>query len=127
MVKDIARGRGTTPSKVRANFGKGRVVLAKDAVGAGMADTVATLDKTLSRILGSRRRSGGPRAAIETIRDFEAFLRDEGGFSNAEARRIALGGFKVADTPREAEEHAESAGGEDHVELKKLLQEFAEN
>ncbi|MFC0410981.1 HK97 family phage prohead protease, partial [Roseomonas elaeocarpi] len=38
---------------------------------------------------------------IRTIRDFEGFLRDEGGFSHAQARAIAGGGFKAASDPRD--------------------------
>lgn len=38
---------------------------------------------------------------IATIREFEAFLRDAGGFSNAAARAIAGGGFKAASAPRD--------------------------
>jgi hypothetical protein len=41
----------------------------------------------------------GPR--IATIREFEAFLRDAGGFSNAAAKSIAGGGFKAAAAPRD--------------------------
>lgn len=37
---------------------------------------------------------------IKTIREFEDFLRDAGGFSRAAARAIALGGFKATD-PRD--------------------------
>ena len=36
-----------------------------------------------------------------TIREFEAFLRDEGGFSHAAARAIARDGFKQATDPRD--------------------------
>lgn len=39
--------------------------------------------------------------AVKTIRDFEAFLRDAGGFSKEEAKRIAARGFR-ADTGRDA-------------------------
>ena len=38
---------------------------------------------------------------IRTIRDFEAFLRDAGGFSLAAARAIASGGYKANPTPRD--------------------------
>jgi len=38
---------------------------------------------------------------IKTIRDFEAFLRDVGGFSNAAAKAIASGGFKASQDPRD--------------------------
>lgn len=37
---------------------------------------------------------------IKTIREFEDFLRDEGGFSHAAAKAIAAGGFKATD-PRD--------------------------
>jgi HK97 family phage prohead protease len=40
---------------------------------------------------------------IKTIRDFEDFLRDVGGFSNAAAKAIASGGFKASD-PRDEDE-----------------------
>lgn len=40
---------------------------------------------------------------VKTIRDFETFLRDEGGFSNAAAKAIAARGFK-AFTPEPRDE-----------------------
>lgn len=42
-------------------------------------------------------------ADIATIRDFEDFLRDVGGYSNAQAKAIASHGFKAAE-PREEDE-----------------------
>jgi HK97 family phage prohead protease len=41
-------------------------------------------------------------AGIRTIREFEEFLRDAGGFSHAAAKAIAAGGFKAADPRDEA-------------------------
>lgn len=38
---------------------------------------------------------------IRTVRDFETFLRDVGGFSNAAAKAIASGGFKANPDPRD--------------------------
>lgn len=38
---------------------------------------------------------------IKTIRDFEGFLRDVGGFSHAAAKAIAAGGFKCLPDPRD--------------------------
>jgi HK97 family phage prohead protease len=38
--------------------------------------------------------------SIKTIREFEDFLRDEGGFSHAAAKAIAAGGFKSSE-PRD--------------------------
>ena len=40
---------------------------------------------------------------ISTVRDFERFLRDVGGFSNAQAKAIAASGFKAADSRDENE------------------------
>lgn len=40
---------------------------------------------------------------IKTIREFEDFLRDVGGFSNAAAKAIAAGGFKAAE-PRDEDD-----------------------
>lgn len=40
---------------------------------------------------------------IKTIREFEDFLRDVGGFSHAAAKAIAAGGFKAAD-PRDEDD-----------------------
>jgi HK97 family phage prohead protease len=45
----------------------------------------------------------------QTIREFEAFLRDAGGFSHAAAKKIAAGGFKDAPQPRDEGEQP-SAG-----------------
>lgn len=48
-----------------------------------------------------KARVGAVKAAdIHTIREFEDFLRDVGGFSNSAAKAIASGGFKAAD-PRD--------------------------
>ena len=38
---------------------------------------------------------------IKTIREFEDWLRDAGGFSSAEAKRLAVGGFKAFDAGRD--------------------------
>lgn len=42
-------------------------------------------------------------AEIKTIREFEDFLRDVGGYSHAAAKAIAAGGFKAAD-PRDEDD-----------------------
>jgi hypothetical protein len=39
----------------------------------------------------------------KTIREFEEFLRDVGGYSNAAAKAIAAGGFKATD-PRDEDD-----------------------
>lgn len=46
----VARGRGTTTKDVAENFGQGRMLQAKPAVAAGMADRVATFDQMVDRL-----------------------------------------------------------------------------
>ncbi|MCJ2030921.1 S49 family peptidase [Methylobacterium sp. J-043] len=74
FVSDVAKGRGTTPARVRAEFGKGRTVGAREAVRLGMADRVATMQDTL-------RRLGGGQAAAAPARssgyEDEAQARDD--------------------------------------------------
>lgn len=48
FVKAVAQGRGATQESVRSGYGEGRMVMAQDAVKAGMADRVGTLDQVLS-------------------------------------------------------------------------------
>lgn len=45
---------------------------------------------------------------IKTIREFEDFLRDEGGFSHAAAKAIAAGGYKASYPRDEAEPDIEA-------------------
>lgn len=47
------------------------------------------------------RELGSPADEIKTIREFEDWLRDAGGFSNAAAKAIAGGGFKAKPDPRD--------------------------
>ena len=52
FVKAVAAGRKTTQTNVREGFGQGRMVLANEAVKAGMADRTATLDAVISEMAG---------------------------------------------------------------------------
>lgn len=49
FVDRVARGRNVASSVVRDGFGQGRMVLARDAVAAGMADRIGTMEDTLAR------------------------------------------------------------------------------
>lgn len=61
FTKAIARGRGLGIDVVRGEaFGEGRMRLAKEAVTAGMADGVDTLDAVIARYAGRRNASGAP-------------------------------------------------------------------
>lgn len=47
--------------------------------------------------------------AVKTIREFEDFLRDVGGYSHAAAKAIAAGGFKANTDPRDEDVEGEAA------------------
>lgn len=59
---DVAKGRGVSAAKVHSDFGEGGILTASQAVAAGAADRVATLDEVVSRLADGRRPKGGPRA-----------------------------------------------------------------
>jgi capsid assembly protease len=69
----VARNRGVGSYTVKNGFGEGRMVLAHDAVRAGMADGVATLDQTLARLLG-RGRDKSLSATAQSLRRRELEL-----------------------------------------------------
>ena len=63
FVAALARGRGVAAKTVREDFGKGRLLRAKDALAAGMVDRVGTLAETVQRLQAGRRsvvRRGPP-------------------------------------------------------------------
>lgn len=68
FVGAVARGRGVSVAKVKADFGKGRTMRAADAVKAGMADRVATMDETLRRVAKMKAPAGGRSKAEGTSR-----------------------------------------------------------
>ena len=62
FVNAVAKGRGVSVSAVRNGFGQGRVVGAREALSEGMADRIATLDETLSRLGATNGPSSNERA-----------------------------------------------------------------
>jgi signal peptide peptidase SppA len=50
FINAVARNRKTTATNVKANFGKGGVFRAEEAVAAGMVDRVATLEQVIDRV-----------------------------------------------------------------------------
>jgi ATP-dependent protease ClpP protease subunit len=84
---------------------------AEEAVEAGFADQVedgtpaeashdlSVYDRVPEQL--AARAGGGPKQEIRTIRDFEGFLRDAGGFSRAESQRIAAAGYNGTADPRD--------------------------
>jgi capsid assembly protease len=63
FAADVAKGRGVSAAVVKGEqFGEGRMLKAKDAVKAGMADRVEPLEAAITRLARGGRRSGGRRA-----------------------------------------------------------------
>jgi signal peptide peptidase SppA len=69
FVDDVARGRGVTSAQVKADFGGGRVLLAKPALAAGMIDYVGTFEDAARKTI--RLASKSNRAEVDGI-EFEA-------------------------------------------------------
>jgi signal peptide peptidase SppA len=75
FVEAVAAGRRVPTAQVKADFGGGRMVTAKAAVKAGMADRVGTLDDTLVRLSKAGRRRL-TQVALADNADLDAALVD---------------------------------------------------
>lgn len=62
FLTDVADGRGVSAAKVKADYGEGRVLLAQDALAAGMVDGVETLQTIIARALTEATSSSGASA-----------------------------------------------------------------
>jgi capsid assembly protease len=58
FVETVARNRNTTPGAVVKNFGRGGMVLPKDAIKIGMVDGQATLAAYLGELISGQPRDG---------------------------------------------------------------------
>jgi ClpP class serine protease len=74
FVADVAAGRGTSVAAVRAGYGQGRMVTARQAVDLGMADRVDSLQATVERLVreparprraGAEDKTGHPAAQLD--------------------------------------------------------------
>lgn len=63
FVGAVAKGRGISRTDVTENFGQGRMVLAKDAVSAGMADRVESYDQAVNRLTKKYRKGASSSAS----------------------------------------------------------------
>lgn len=68
FVSDVARNRKTSASKVNADYGKGRVLGAEDAVKVGMADRIATLQTVLSEMQSKESQRKRNRAELDLMK-----------------------------------------------------------
>ena len=91
FVKAVAKGRKQSTAKVKADYGQGRMLLARDALAAGMVDRLDTFDNVLAKLTGAKRRT--TRAATdEPIRKAFAIVqsaRSEDGFSPLSGETIS--------------------------------------
>lgn len=62
FVADIAAGRGIAKANVEKNFGGGRMLLAKDALAAGMVDRIMSAEQLLSKLAGPSEGERNTRA-----------------------------------------------------------------
>lgn len=101
FIGAVADGRGVSRDAVRSGYGQGRVLLARQAVRAGLADRLGTLEQTITRLQTPQGRSAVLRQAAEvdrppieaetsatlapTKRELERALRDA-GLSQSEAK-----------------------------------------
>lgn len=63
FLQAVARGRDVTVSAVESGYGEGRLLFAPEAKKAGLIDRIATVEETMSRMVG--RRGSGVRAESE--------------------------------------------------------------
>jgi len=62
---DVAKGRGVSVAKVHSDFGEGGILTASQAVAAGAADRIATLDEVVARLASGQKRLSGGRKAMD--------------------------------------------------------------
>ena len=68
FVQDVARNRGITTATVKRDYGQGRVLEARQAVEAGMADHVGTLESVLAEFGATMpKAAGGVKAEDEGV------------------------------------------------------------
>lgn len=67
FVDGLARNRDTTAAKVKASFGKGRLVNPEQAVKAGMCDRVMTFEQLMQKLTGTAPGSQNARAASAEV------------------------------------------------------------
>jgi signal peptide peptidase SppA len=61
FINTVAQNRGTTREAVIANFGSGGVLIASDAIAAGMADKLGSLESLIAQLSGGKTLSTSKR------------------------------------------------------------------
>ncbi len=90
FVSGVAKGRGVKGSTVKAEFGKGRMIMAADAAELGMVDAVMTYDEALAKLTKNpetfNRSEPEPPAATTPEDEALTETRAEETHSGAESR-----------------------------------------
>jgi signal peptide peptidase SppA len=81
FLADVAKGRRVPTSQVASAYGQGDIVLARDALAAGMVDRIATLDATVRRLVGAKAARVPQRAEGEPVE----IAAESGGDANESA------------------------------------------
>lgn len=109
FVKAVASGRSVTQKAVKEQMGQGRMLLAGEALRAGMVDRIATLEETLTRMNNPSYSRGAK------VQDFAAFKEARTpGLSQREENLFAA-------LEREIEEQAQIQAW---IEEQRLLREL---
>lgn len=75
FTQAVARGRGVSVSAVRAGYGEGRALTAKDALSAGLINRISTMDDVIEELCGGSIGQG--RAAVESTPELVAMIEDD--------------------------------------------------
>lgn len=103
-LKGLSIGYSVPPHGARKGSGKPgeprRIIKQAELAEVSLVDQPSNA-RAMIYALKMRAFGNCPAETLTTIRDFEAFLRDAGGFSHAAAKAIAAGGFKARPDPRD--------------------------
>jgi signal peptide peptidase SppA len=68
FVDAVAKGRNTTPTAVKRDYGQGRMLRPSQAVEAGMANRIGTIDSAIRLAAGTLKQRARDAAACEALR-----------------------------------------------------------
>jgi capsid assembly protease len=97
FVQDVARGRGVTVDTVRNDYGQGRMLLARDALAAGMVDRVDTFDNVLANM-----ERNGAAGRNDTAAFAQYYLDNLAGTSASVTSTVYIDGMTLTAAVAEA-------------------------
>lgn len=91
FVADVARGRHTSPRRIRGGYGQGRAYVTAQAIGEGLVDREGTLEETVARLQSPQIR-GRLRNSAESIQSPQIDPVDGARLAAAVAKRFDSAG-----------------------------------